>query len=55
MTRSAAWFLLGALISIVTVVELRGCGPKLEDRINEGICIRTGGAWVDYECVRDNE
>lgn len=55
MTRALAYFALGMLISLVFIVELRGCGPTLADQISEGLCERTGGHWDrrSYTCVRE--
>ena len=42
---SIIYFILGAFISLLFIVQLRGCGPTLGDQISRGICERTGGAW----------
>jgi hypothetical protein len=54
MTRALIYFALGAFISLVFIVELRGCGPTLADQISKGLCERTGGAWdsTSNTCVR---
>ena len=48
-------FIIGGLISVITVVQLRGCGPTLADRINEGVCTRLKGTWVErsHQCIFD--
>lgn len=51
-----AWFLLGCLVALATVVELRGCGPTLGDQISQQICWKLGGAWdsARHECVLED-
>ena len=47
------FLLLGILLAGVIIVEMRGCGPTLADKINEGICHHLGGAWdnKNYTCI----
>lgn len=54
--RAVAWFLLGAFLGLVILVQLDAFGPSLGERISEGICYRIGGAWdsVERTCIQEH-
>jgi hypothetical protein len=55
MIRGILYFALGVFISLLFIVQLRGCGPTLGDQISSGICERTGGHWDSrsHTCMQE--